>query len=181
MKKEDRRVRYTKQLLRDALVELLAEYHISKISVTMLCEQADVNRGTFYLHYSDPLDLLRQTEQAVYRDLEAHLAQPNSQQSNTERILDYAARNADLFRVLLGDNGTRQFSEDMMRLAQQTSEPAQISLAQRDERLYAYVNRFSVTSCISVLKKWLDDGMPESTAYMAGLVMQLLHKGIDSV
>lgn len=58
-KKEDRRVRYTKQAIRDGFLRLLAEKPIEKISVTEICREADINRGTFYAHYSDPYELKR--------------------------------------------------------------------------------------------------------------------------
>ena len=58
-KKEDRRVRYTKQAIRDGFLRLLAEKPIEKISVTEICREADINRGTFYAHYSDPYVLCK--------------------------------------------------------------------------------------------------------------------------
>ena len=46
-KKEDRRVRYTKQAIRDGFLTLLSRKPIEKISVTEICREADINRGTF--------------------------------------------------------------------------------------------------------------------------------------
>ena len=50
MKQEkiDRRIKYTKHALQEAMIELLETHPIAKISVSMLCEKADVNRSTFY-------------------------------------------------------------------------------------------------------------------------------------
>ena len=45
--KEDRRVRLTKQAIRESLIELMQEYPIAKISVKMICDTADINRSTF--------------------------------------------------------------------------------------------------------------------------------------
>lgn len=56
-KKIDRRVRYTKMVLKDSLSELLEEKPIEKITVKEVCDKADINRGTFYSHYSDQYDL----------------------------------------------------------------------------------------------------------------------------
>ena len=49
-KKIDYRVRLTKQIIRQNLVPLMKEYHISRISIKMLCERAEINRSTFYAH-----------------------------------------------------------------------------------------------------------------------------------
>ena len=57
-KKEDRRIRYTKQVIKDTLLQLLEKNHFAKITVTELCRMAEINRGTFYLHYYDMNDVL---------------------------------------------------------------------------------------------------------------------------
>lgn len=59
---ENRRVRMTKRLMRDALLELLEQKELANISVTAICEAADVHRSTFYKYYADPADLLRDVE-----------------------------------------------------------------------------------------------------------------------
>lgn len=50
-RKTDRRTLYTRQVVKDALLELLAEHHFEDINVTMLCRQAEITRATFYLHF----------------------------------------------------------------------------------------------------------------------------------
>ena len=58
MKLEDRRVRRTKQLIKQSLIELMHEKPFKDITVKDITERADLNRGTFYLHYVDIYDLL---------------------------------------------------------------------------------------------------------------------------
>ena len=54
----DRRVKKTKKQLRLALMDLMSEKTQKQISVRELAERADINRGTFYLHYEDKFALL---------------------------------------------------------------------------------------------------------------------------
>ena len=68
--KNDRRVRKTRSLLRQALVRLMNEKSIQEITVTQLCEACDINRGTFYLHYTDVYDLLSRIEEEMLTDFE---------------------------------------------------------------------------------------------------------------
>ena len=56
-KQEDRRTRYSKRVIREALYELMKERPLNKITVTQICETADVNRSTFYAYYTDIYDL----------------------------------------------------------------------------------------------------------------------------
>ncbi|MBO7673594.1 MAG: TetR/AcrR family transcriptional regulator [Atopobiaceae bacterium] len=55
----NRRVRMTRAMVRDALLELLDEKALGDISVTELCARADINRTTFYKHYGTPDDVLQ--------------------------------------------------------------------------------------------------------------------------
>ncbi len=56
--KQDRRTRYTKQTIKDTFLELLKQKSFTKITVTEICKNAEINRGTFYLHYYDIHDVL---------------------------------------------------------------------------------------------------------------------------
>ena len=54
----NRRTQMTRQLFRDSLIELLQSKTFQKITVKEICEHADLNRTTFYLHYTDQEQLL---------------------------------------------------------------------------------------------------------------------------
>jgi Transcriptional regulator len=53
---QDRRKKKTEQAIRTAFAKLLSEKDIDKITVKNLCELADINKSTFYLHYKDIYD-----------------------------------------------------------------------------------------------------------------------------
>ena len=48
----DRRIKKTKRVITHALANLLIEKELSDITVTELCLAADINRKTFYMHFS---------------------------------------------------------------------------------------------------------------------------------
>ena len=58
MASSDRRIRYTKQAIKDSLFELMQETPVEKITVKQLCAAADINRATFYAHYDTLTALL---------------------------------------------------------------------------------------------------------------------------
>lgn len=53
---KDRRIRKTEQAVQSALAKLLSEKDITDITIKELCEKADINKSTFYLHYRDIYD-----------------------------------------------------------------------------------------------------------------------------
>ncbi len=58
IEKVDRRVRRTKNMLRDALLSLIKEKGYERITVQEIIDRADVGRSTFYAHFRDKEDLL---------------------------------------------------------------------------------------------------------------------------
>ena len=62
MSKNDRRVRYTKQAIKSALMELLETTSFDQITVKALCEKAEINRATFYTHYETLNALIEELE-----------------------------------------------------------------------------------------------------------------------
>lgn len=55
---EDRRIQKTTNLLREALVSLIAEKPYDSIVVKEILDRANVGRSTFYTHFRDKDDLL---------------------------------------------------------------------------------------------------------------------------
>ena len=83
---ENRRISITKQLLCESFMSLLKQKPIDKISVTELCQAANVNRGSFYAHYADVYDLLGQIEGIVYERLCDAVRNCNYTKSDFPRI-----------------------------------------------------------------------------------------------
>ena len=61
--KENRKVKYTKMVIRESLFKLLKTKQLNQITVKELCRLADINRGTFYSHYTDLFDLVEKLEE----------------------------------------------------------------------------------------------------------------------
>ena len=106
----DRRVRKTKRQLRLALMKLMAEKSVKDISVRELAAIADINRGTFYIHYRDVGDLLQRLEDEMAERLilvcrkHAHSSGEGSAYPYLADLYRFARDNADLCLVLLGPN-----------------------------------------------------------------------------
>ena len=61
----DRRTQYTKMVISESFFSLLKEKGFSKITVAEICKAAQINRGTFYLHYEDKYALLNEVIDAA--------------------------------------------------------------------------------------------------------------------
>lgn len=184
--KIDRRVKYTKMLLKNSLIELMVKNPVSKISVKMLCEAADINRSTFYSHYTDQYDLLKQLEQEVIAELKKHITKDafSKQTAQTihsmNQILDYISSNADIFKILLSENGNSTFQKEIMILAQERIISDILSNPDIDKRTSEYLQCFAVTGALSMVQKWLQDDTVESTEQMSALASKILYNGVSA-
>ena len=73
MKKIDARVRYTQKVLKESFLKLLEEKPVNKITVKEVCELAELNRATFYAHYTDCFALLESIEDEMLEGFEESL------------------------------------------------------------------------------------------------------------
>lgn len=182
-KKEDRRIKITKRVFKETMIELLLKKPIDAISVKEICERADLSRSTFYAHYKDQYDLLEQISEEVFDNVKAYLAK----QDYTEnvpvsaqiliRILEYAKENASTVKALLSDNSGAAFQRDIMQFTRIVSFPSGIEI---DEKTKAYVSLFGITGCVSMLNKWIHEGMAVPTQELAEMMLQVLYHGITS-
>ena len=83
---ENRRVKITKTMIKDAFLELLEKHPIEKISVTDICKGADVNRSTFYAYYTDVTELLHEIENNVLIQIPVSKELPEIYSDNNEYL-----------------------------------------------------------------------------------------------
>jgi AcrR family transcriptional regulator len=182
-KKIDRRVKYTKDVLKKTLIQLMAENHISKVSVKKICEIADVNRSTFYAHYDNQYDLLNQIERETIEDIHKFIAKEKSRQVTLRTMLclalEYAAQNTALFRILLSERSDSSFREEIIKLVEELALVETQIGRELNAHIIEYIQLFSITGSLSVLDKWLEDGMVESIDELADLLLTLLDLGIS--
>src|SRR5699024_6555451 len=103
--KIDRRVQMSKTFLKQALISLLKEKRISRISVKELCELADVNRSTFYAHYTDIYSLLNEMENDIMteltRALQSYVDNAEDPIIMTEKLIEFIGSKHKECEVLL--------------------------------------------------------------------------------
>ncbi len=112
----DIRVKRTKKLIRQGLVDLAANKRINKITVKELTDYIEINRGTFYLHYKDVYDLVETLENELYTDFDKKLSSYTSDALLStpidvcEDLCAHFCEHKDLYTTFLGVNGDAQFA-----------------------------------------------------------------------
>lgn len=165
-KKVDRRVKYTKTMLRNSLLELMRERPVDKISVKELCERADINRGTFYSHYSDQYDLLRQIEDELTQEIMASVQVQVEAGGIIEmltRIFRTIEGNHELCSVLFSEYGDKEFIKRLLNIAKAESIKGwREVLPGAPENVLELMYEFCANGSIAIIQYWLGSGMRES-------------------
>lgn len=123
MKKTDARVRYTKKILKESLLKLLQEKPINKVTVKEVCALAELNRATFYAHYSDCFDLLESIEDELVEAFEQALILVKSLDVSAmiSALYNIVENNEAACRVLIFQNTSTPVLQRMISLAREKS------------------------------------------------------------
>lgn len=183
-KKIDRRVKYTKMVIKQSFIKLLKQKPISAISIKEICEDADINRATFYAHYKNQYGLLNCIENETIDDIKEYLNSCNFKSKNDiptiiiERILEYIKKNSELFDILLNSNGDTHFQQEVIEIiGKQYFIPSrENNLLKREEAEYIF--HFLASGSICTIQKWLKEGMKKPTNEMAGFILTISINGI---
>lgn len=157
--KNNQRTRLSKILLKNALMDLLSEKgSVTKISVRELCERADLNRSTFYAHYSEPKELLEEVEAELLDATREHLQKIGAENDiGAHRyllsFLIYIKENDKPFRTLLIDAGDPEFrSKFMQQSIIQFVENLNISFPKNQEQ---YIYSYILNGSTGVIIQWM--------------------------
>ena len=121
--KQERRYRRTEALILNGLTTLLQQKSIKEITVRELADLVDINRSTFYLHYTDIYDLLEKTEQRLLQQLMDAVNEnwtlpetPKNFFAFLEQTFNILSENAQLCSALIGPNGDIAFLRNIEKM-----------------------------------------------------------------
>lgn len=108
---ERRRQQTRKQLIQTTL-SLVLERGYDAITIQDITDQADLGRGTFYIHFKDKADvvwaaiqdMMREMEQEAHRESDPEM--PQIEYYALRNIFRHAQNNRDLYRVVFGGQGS---------------------------------------------------------------------------
>ena len=119
-----RRQKVTIRMLQEAYVDLLEQHKAEEISIVMLCQEADVNRTTFYRYFLDLEDFRTKTVESLFSEIFAILGKAEEKQTSSRKKILYALnvtmKNKRLLRHLLSDsrsNLAERLLEEKMTLS----------------------------------------------------------------
>lgn len=185
-KKVDRRVIKTRRQLKKGLAALMKEKSVNQITVKELVEEVDINRSTFYLHFKDIRDLLREIEEnmeaQIKRAIEEHPIVSGNENAfyfieDMFRVLD---EEREISKALIGPNGDMGFIHRIERIIKENSRGTLEKMFPGKKEDLKYFYAFCLSGCLGLVKVWLNEGEEKSPEEMAQMTFNMIANAKDA-
>lgn len=184
--KLDPRVRRTRQLLRDALIQLMDRKSYAQITIQDITNLATLNRKTFYLHYETKDHLLYATTDEILGELFGDAKEASAinhsiddlQRYIAKRIFEYVIKYKEFFRVMFERKASINFTRYMKRYITTFYEQKFSRLD--DDKLFVHkevIASYIGSAYVGVIYWWLDNDMPYTPEKMTEQMIELNSKG----
>lgn len=167
---QNRKVRITKRAIREALVELLQTSPLSDISVTTLCDHADVNRSTFYSHYENLYGVLEEIEQSFLQHV-SYIRGSVPKEENQRQFdgyMEYIAQHRDEFLALLS-NG--RIVEKIAAQALSIYKEDNPGIDSETLSRHTFFIQYACAGTYQLLKQWLEHPQVYSPQTMSSIIL----------
>lgn len=176
--KVDPRVKRTKTMFEEALLELMEEKDYKKITVREIAEKSTLNRATFYLHYYDKDELLEQLLDEALQNLRASVEVKDVEyryDSNHPhpifiRLFEKMTERNRFYQIMLACEKVPSFTDSaeeiiatLVRDGMQYMIDDHIELNVRVD----IANAYTTSAYLGVIIWWLKNDMPYTPTYMA--------------
>lgn len=170
-----------------ALISLLKKKPFDYITVSEICEQAGVNRSTFYLHYENVCDLLDETAQYLLNDFLSYFSTDtksialnlkNCELNELVFIRDkyltpyftYIKNNKEVFGTALANNKTLGFEDVYKRMFDNIFNLIldRFNYPQSDRQ---YVMMYYLNGINAIVSEWLKNDCDKSIDELSKIVV----------
>lgn len=178
-KKENQRVTLTKRLLKESLVRILKKKKIQQVSVTELCNEAGINRSTFYAHYSIPSDVLTDMKHDFAGQLAGSLEQiklEHSPRHYLRCICEFIYEHRELERIILSNSSEDEVLEAALASSFQiwgTSSPF-MQVQDMDQESRQLIMAFYYHGLFRIIREWIRRDMKKTPEEVADIMYKLL-------
>lgn len=183
MPKTDLRVIKTRRNIQNTFIGMLSEMELSRITISEICERAEINRKTFYRHYSSISELTAELENTIVSDFSENLTHNNSISNVGEVIQGISAainRQSDYFARLMKHNPDL-FSRGKIKAIMRRLITVSLKGNSTDELTISTVAEYTSSGIIAVLSSWIERGCPDELNALTEIIVQMTCKALELI
>lgn len=171
----DRRLRYTKMVLRESILDLLKNKSLNQISITELCKAADINRNTFYKHYNTPYEIIREMEDEIFNTLMDSIKDIDNVNGIILASCRALERDKKMSVIIFSETDSSSLLSKALSSFRNTDITTQKnSEATIQQSLLEKVYLFGEQGTIALMKDWVLGGFKESAETIAEIISYLI-------
>ena len=152
----DRRVEKTKTAIKQEVINSLYDNEIEKITVKSICDKININRSTFYLHYSTINDVIGEIEDNIIQDICAFCNKNYDTITLVYNVALYVKENLHTIKPMAKNIGAHFFN----RIAKSIT-PILLNVLQSGSKTHIenidYIVHFILGGSLQTFKVWVDD------------------------
>lgn len=171
----DARVRYTKMIIQQSFLELLQKKHVTRITVTELCQKAQINRAIFYKHYLDVPDLFEKIEEELFDGIRKAFSEATMDWEGVlVSMLHYTRQEKERYFALGGANGDPELMAKSFQVCYESIFPMmsrELEGMEENEKQMLY--QFLSYGGGGILTWWIHDGMREAPEKVAQYLIKV--------
>lgn len=173
----------SRKLIKKAVVDLLYEKPLDKITVTDVVKRADINRGTFYAHYTDISSVLDSLVEDAFSTLELTLRESPAGEtpdplSLLTRIQEIFERDLEFYRKVLTVNVSTAILERLRDFSLNYMAEHEKDFSNCSHDSYTFIITFFSDGLVMMYRDWFAGHLPltlnELTQKAAEVIRQLL-------
>lgn len=171
--KGNRRILYTKKIIKESLIDLLQHKEIHEVTVTDICKKSDINRGTFYTHYKDTYDLLKSLEDELFNQILEYIEETPVEDYKDVlllKALELIQENKELCKILFSKQMKNDIIDRIIYIASKSKIDKLVSSSKVDDMFLDYFIKYSVGGVISVVQAWLENDLNESPKKIVNII-----------
>ncbi len=172
----NQRVAVTKRMIKEGLMRLLKKKSLGKINITELCQEAGINRTTFYRYYELPRDVLTEMQNEFFEETFAHFQKPLTE-NDIERLFVCLSEHAELVKLFFQYNSDTDWANIFTQIY--TSFPGlKMTKAFRnlDENSAKLLSACLAGGTYFLARQWIMDDIPMPPKDVAAIALNTLDK-----
>lgn len=188
MNRSESKFRNTSNKMQRAFVNLLENKDFSEISIIDICKAAGVNRSTFYAHYDNTYDLLRETHESLIDNFSAeckfedpvNLADIHNVDKNDLVFispkyllpyLQYIRKHKRLFKIYTDNAHIFETNKIDDYMIDNLFTPIYAKHGVTDKKLIRYTQKYFLKGIDAVINEWVRNDCEDDVYFICEIIM----------
>lgn len=188
MNRSEAKFKNTSAKMNKALMTLLETKDFTDITIMDICKLADVNRSTFYAHYDNTYELLKEAKENLIKNFsnECNFDNPvdfsNMKNLTTEDLnfvspkylipyLQYVEKHKRLFKIYANNSFLFQSDETEDQMIEDIFVPILAKHGVEDKKLVCYMQKYFLKGINAIINEWIKNDCEDDILFICEIII----------